>query len=114
MNLWARLGLQWTLDQIQGVQMKYHIEKHNNGLDVEVWDVADCQPKVLEAFRMCQSGECTCPIAEYQKLDGLSLKTDKNRIALHLKVKNGEDIDDQAIKECLACTLGAAAKANSS
>lgn len=94
--------------------MKYNIEKRNTGLEVEVWDAAECRAEVLEAFRKCQEGRCICPVAEHQKLDELSLECDTDRIALRLTAKAGQDLDDQAIKECLACTLGAASKAKRS
>ena len=90
--------------------MKYRVEKNPNGLHVEVWETAERQAAILEALRSCQSKQCACPLAQAGKLDGLALENDNEHIVLELTARLGQDLDDQAVKECLARTLGAASR----
>lgn len=84
--------------------MKYKIDKKDNGIDISVTDAKDDKQKLLEAFRECQEGRCSCPTDEYRKLASLEVAQDEAGIQLRLKSKDGEVIDKSEIEKCLAYT----------
>lgn len=84
--------------------MKYKIDQHKGGIDISVAEVAGDQQQLLEAFRECQEGRCSCPTDEYKKLDSLQIAQSGDEIQLHLKSKPGEKIDQAEIEKCLDYT----------
>jgi len=84
--------------------MKYKIEERETGIDISVTDAKHDQQKLLEAFRECQEGRCTCPTEEYKKLASLEVAHDDEGIQLRLKSKDGEVINKSEIEKCLAYT----------
>jgi len=84
--------------------MKYKIEERETGIDISVTDAKHDQQKLLEAFRECQEGRCTCPTEEYRKLASLEVAHDDEGIQLRLKSKDGEVINKSEIEKCLAYT----------
>lgn len=84
--------------------MKYKIDENKTGIDISVTDAKNDEQKLLEAFRECQEGRCSCPTEEYKKLASLEVAQDEAGIQLHLKSKDGEVIDKSEIEKCLAYT----------
>lgn len=84
--------------------MKYKIDENKNGIDVSVAEVKDGKQQLLEAFRECQEGRCSCPTTEYKKLDSIEVEQSEDGIQLHLKSKRGEAINKSEIEKCLAYT----------
>ncbi len=84
--------------------MKYKVDEKKGGIDITVADVTNNKQKVLEAFRECQEGRCSCPTEEYKKLDSLEIAQHGDEIKLHLKSKAGETIDKTEIEKCLNYT----------
>lgn len=84
--------------------MKYKIEENKNSLDISVDDMNDKKEELLEAFQECQQGRCSCPTAEYKKLDSLEIDSNEKGIQLHLKSKDGTKIDKGEINKCLEHT----------
>lgn len=84
--------------------MKYKIDENENGLDISVADVKDKKEKLLQAFKECQEGRCSCPTEEYKKLDSLEIDHNDEGIQLSLKSKPGEKIDKTEINRCLEYT----------
>lgn len=84
--------------------MKYRIDQHAKGIDISVTEAKDDKQKLLEAFRECQEGRCSCPTEEYKKLDGLEIAQEGEAIQLRLKSKAGEVIDTAEIEKCLGYT----------
>jgi hypothetical protein len=84
--------------------MKYRIDEHGNGIDISVGDVGGDGRKLLEAFRECQEGRCSCPTEEYKKLDSLEVEQNAEGIQLHLKSRQGEAINTSEIERCLDYT----------
>lgn len=84
--------------------MKYRIDENKNGIDISVADVKDKKKKLLEAFRECQEGRCSCPTEENKKLDSLEVEQSGEGIRLRLKSKPGEAIDKSEIERCLDYT----------
>ncbi len=86
--------------------MKYKVDEKKGGIDITVADVKDDKQKMLEAFRECQEGRCSCPTEEYKKLDSLEIAQHGDEIQLHLKSRSGETIDKAEIEKCLNYTAG--------
>ena len=84
--------------------MKYKIDKNNTGLDISINDVKSKKKELLEAFQECKEGRCSCPTEEYNKLESLQIEEDDNKIKLHLKSKNGEELDKEKITKCIEYT----------
>ncbi len=84
--------------------MRYKIDEKKTGLDISVTDAKDDKKKLLEAFRECQEGRCSCPTEEYKKLDSLEVAQNGDEIQLQLKSRPGETIDRAEIEKCLAYT----------
>ena len=81
--------------------MKYKIDEKENGIGISVTDVKDRKNELLEAFRECQEGRCSCPTEEYKKLDSLEVEQNGEGIQLHLKSRHGEKINKSEIERCL-------------
>lgn len=84
--------------------MKYKIDRNKNGIDISVADVKNDEQKLLEAFRECQEGRCSCPTEEYKKLDALEVVHSADGIQLHLKSRQGATINTAEIEKCLDYT----------
>jgi hypothetical protein len=46
--------------------MKYKIDQNETGIDISVTDASNDRQKLMEAFRECQEGRCSCPTEEYK------------------------------------------------
>ena len=88
----------------KGEMMKYKIDEKETGIDISVTDAKNDKQKLLDAFRECQEGRCSCPTNEYKKLASLEVAQDEEGIQLRLKSKDGEVIDKSEIEKCLAYT----------
>lgn len=84
--------------------MKYKIDEKESGIGISVTDVKDRENELLEAFRECQEGRCSCPTEEYKKLDSLEIEQNEEGIRLHLKSRRGEKINKSEIEKCLDYT----------
>jgi len=84
--------------------MKYRIDENETGIDISVTDAQDDKQELLEAFRECQEGRCSCPTEEYKKLASLEVAQDEAGIQLRLRSKDGKVIDKSEIEKCLAYT----------
>lgn len=86
--------------------MKYKVDEKKGGIDITVADVGNAKQELLEAFRECQEGRCSCPTAEYKKLQSLEIEQSGDGIQLRLKSKTGEAIDKSEIEKCMDYTAG--------
>jgi hypothetical protein len=84
--------------------MKYKIEEKEDGIDIKVEEIKEKKEKLLDAFRECQEGRCSCPTEEYKKLESLEIEHGKGCIQLRLKSKEGTKIDKSEINRCLEYT----------
>jgi len=84
--------------------MKYTVDENTNGIDISVEDLKNKKEKLLEAFKECQEGRCSCPTKEYKKMESLVVDNDDEKIELHLKSKQGTKIDKSEIEKCLEYT----------
>lgn len=91
--------------------MKYKVDEKTGGIDITVAEVGGDKQKLLEAFRECQEGRCSCPTTEYTKLQSLEVEQSGDGIQLRLKSKPGAAIDKSEIEKCMDYTAGRVTKA---
>ena len=84
--------------------MKHEIKKDSNNVKIEFTDFGDKGNDLLKAFQDCQSGNCSCPTNEYDKLETLEVEKNNGVISLSLKPKEGQDFEKSEIEKCLTHT----------
>ncbi len=84
---------------------QYRVEEKGEGISIEVTEVAGRQHELLEAFGECQSGHCTCPTDEYEKLADMEVSPGPDDVVLRLKAKPGTKFDPGEIASCLDYTI---------
>jgi hypothetical protein len=84
---------------------RYLVQDQPQGVAIQVTDVAGQQRQLLEAFQECQSGCCTCPTEEYQKLAGMQVTQAADQVVLRLQAKPGMRFDTSEISACLEHTI---------
>lgn len=84
--------------------MKHEIAKNAEGLDVKISGTDGNEQQLLEAFRECQEGRCSCPTQEYRKLDTLHVEATASGVSLQLKAKPDTQLDPAEIERCLQYT----------
>lgn len=89
---------------------RYTIDEQESAVSIEVADVGGHQDQLLEAFGECQSGNCSCPTDEYEKLASMKVERGEDTISLRLQPKPGEKFDTSEIAACLDYTTNALAK----
>jgi hypothetical protein len=85
---------------------RYGIDEDEAAVSIELTELAGRQEELLEAFRECQEGRCTCPTEEYRKVASMDVNADEDRIAIRLESKLGERLDSSEINACLEHTVG--------
>ncbi|MCB1909274.1 MAG: hypothetical protein KDH15_18070 [Rhodocyclaceae bacterium] len=84
--------------------MKTKIERNANGVAVRISDVAGRTERLMEAFRECQEGRCSCPTDEYRNVQSVDVSQSGTDLTLSIKAKAGRQIDVAEIEKCLAHT----------
>ena len=87
-----------------GSNMKTKIESQENGVNIQVSDIASNSDEILGAFKECQEGKCSCPTNEYEKVESINVEQSNDGISLSVKAKDGEEIDMAEIEKCLEHT----------
>ncbi|MGH2984483.1 MAG: hypothetical protein ACRDK5_09565 [Solirubrobacterales bacterium] len=85
---------------------RYRIDEDETAVSIELTELAGRQDELLEAFRECQEGRCSCPTEEYRKVASMDVHADKDRIAIRLSSKPGQRLDSSEIDACLDHTVG--------
>ena len=80
---------------------RYRVEDQPEGVAIQVTVVAGRQQPLLEAFQECQSGHCTCPTDEYQKVAGMEVTAGADEVVLRLQAKPGTRLETTEISSCL-------------
>lgn len=84
--------------------MKTKIISREDGVEIQVAEVASQAEELLAAFKECQAGCCSCPTQEYDKVESLNIEQSQAGITLSVKAKKGQNIDVGEIEKCLAHT----------
>lgn len=85
---------------------RYRLDEDEAAVSIELTDLAGRKDELLEAFRECQEGRCTCPTEEYRKVASMDVDADQDRIAIRLASKPGQRLDSSEIDACLDHTVG--------
>lgn len=105
MSVVRSAGSDWELIEMAD----YRIDKSDDGVEINVKGVhGDQQARLLEAFKECQEGRCSCPTQEYRKLESLEVATEEDGINLRLHAKAGAEMDASEIAKCLDYTVAKA------
>lgn len=83
----------------------YRITNSGDGISVELTDIGDSQNELLAALGDCQSGSCSCPTNEYEKVEAMDLDPTEDGIAIRLHAKPGQEFDTEEIAICLEYTV---------
>lgn len=92
---------------------RYRIKVEEPTVSIEVTGVGGRAEQLMKAFGECQSGQCSCPTDEYEKLASMEIEQGEDRIRLRLEPKPGESFDTSQIAACLDYTTSNAGEARS-
>jgi hypothetical protein len=91
---------------------RYRIDKDESAVSIEVTEAGGRQDELMEAFGECQTGQCSCPTNEYEKLASIEVEQGGDLIHIRLQPKPGEKIDTSEIAACLDFTTAKVAETN--
>lgn len=84
--------------------MDYKIKKRKDRLFINAAVRSEEQQQLVEELAKCAAGKCTCPSAQYEKLEKIDVTSGQDGVSIVLKAKAGETIDRDDIKRCLEHT----------
>jgi hypothetical protein len=90
---------------------RYRIDESDSVVSIQVSSVAAQQDQLLDACEDCQSGRCSCPTTEYEKLASMEVVAAEDGIRIRLEPRAGEKLDTSEIAACLDYTTTKAARA---
>ena len=86
--------------------MRHQVRNDGTSVVIEVTGVGSQQDDLLTAFAECQSGRCSCPTDEYQKVESMEVQPGEERVTLRLQPKPDTAFDTAQIAACLDHTVG--------
>ena len=84
---------------------EYRIHEEGTAVSIELTDVDGKQEELLEAFGECQSGHCSCPTDQYEKVAGIQLDANDQQITIELQPVEGARFDTDELAVCLDHTI---------
>jgi hypothetical protein len=100
-----------AVDRTEWMRMpQYRIREEPTAISIELADVQGKQDELLQAFRECRTGQCSCPTDEYEKVAEMRLDSDEQQITIQLRPLVGERFDTDEIAACLDYTIANAGK----
>lgn len=84
--------------------MYYQIQQRPEGLTIVIHDFPGDPDHLLAAFQVCQTGQCSCPTREYEKMASLEIDEQSDGVYLYLIPKSGAQFDLDEIRQCLDYT----------
>ena len=91
---------------------KYRIDEKASTVSIEIAEVGGRQDELMQTFGECQSGHCSCPTNEYEKLASMEVEQGEDLIRLRLEPKPGEIFDTSEIAVCLDYTTAKVAQSD--
>lgn len=79
-------------------------------MSVCVEQVGTKQKQLLEKFKDCAEGRCTCPATQYGKVESIEIAPGPEKIDIKLKAQAGQKIGQGDIEKCLEHTTAMVAK----
>jgi hypothetical protein len=89
---------------------KYKLNASKQGIDIHIEEIEGQEAELLEAFKACQRGECSCPTEEYKKLESMAVDNQEGGIQIQLTAKADEALDVSEIERCLDYTTSQVGK----
>lgn len=83
----------------------YRVREQGSEVEIELTGVEGRQDELLGAFGECQSGRCSCPTDEYEKVLVMQIEPHVEQITIHLEPIEGERFDIGKIAACLEHTI---------
>ena len=87
---------------------EYRINEQGTAVSIKLTDVEGKQEELLQAFGECQTGHCSCPTDQYEKVAEMQLDSDEQQITIQLQPVSGERFDTKEIAACLDYTIAPA------
>lgn len=84
---------------------EYEIAKGDTGVDIRLTGVAGREVALLDAFRDCKEGRCSCPSDEYEKVDRMDFAATTEGVSIRLEARAGAELDPDEISRCLDHTV---------
>jgi hypothetical protein len=84
---------------------EYQIREEGTAVSIELTGVEGKQRELLDAFGECQSGRCTCPTDQYEKVAAMEVEPRADEISIRLRPLEGERFDTDEIASCLDYTI---------
>jgi hypothetical protein len=84
--------------------MKYSVHRSGSSVKITVDGVGSKQTELLKEFSECAEGRCSCPTAQYEKVESMQVTPGEDQLSITLKPKPGKIIDQDDIKKCLEHT----------
>ena len=84
---------------------EYRIHEEHATVSIELTDIEGKQDELLQAFGECQSGKCSCPTDQYDKVADMKVLPDRNQITIRLEPTAGERFNTDEIAACLDYTI---------
>ena len=84
---------------------RYRLREHAEGMTIEVTEVGGEQRELLEAFGECQSGRCSCPTDQYEKVASMEVHAGEQEMTIRLKAKPQTRFDAEQVSACLDHTI---------
>ena len=67
--------------------MKYAAKGKLDRLRIEIEQLGDKQPKVLESLQACAEGRCSYPTSQYERIDSIQISSRAGSVSIELKAK---------------------------
>jgi len=91
--------------------MKYTVEQDREVVEIQVEGVGDKAPALMTSFQECQSGDCSCPTDQYERLADLEVSRSGDTLRLRLTAFDGQRFDVGDLETCLDHTISKAEEA---
>ena len=84
---------------------QYRIRENDTTVSIELVGVEGKKDELLQAFNECQTGQCSCPTDQYDKVAEMQLDSNEQQITIQLQPLAGERLDTGEIAACLDYTI---------
>lgn len=91
-----------------GAAVRYEISEQGTTVEILVHDAAEHQPQLLASFQDCQSGSCSCPTDQYERLAAMAVDAAGGDVTLWLEPLAGQQFDTDQLRSCLDYTIAKA------
>lgn len=88
--------------------MKVRISEAGDDLTVEVEGAGSRKSELLQAFRECGEGCCSCPNGQFGKVTSLEVGDRNGTVVLRVKGRPGAGLSRDDIEGCVAYTVAKA------